>query len=173
MRCVFKGEKGAKVVLRHGEILSEGELYTENLRGAEATDTYILSGEGEELFRPLFTFHGFQYAELSVEGNVEIIDIIAEAMYTDLNSSGTFSCSDDIVNKVYQNALWGQRDNFLNVPTDCPQRDERLGWTGDAQIFCQSAMFNMDCKKFFEKYLSDVRDEQLGNTYSCTCTTCW
>lgn len=163
LRCVFKGEKGAKVVLRHGEILSNGELYTKNLRGAESIDTYVLSGEGEEVFRPLFTFHGFQFAELTVTGNVEIVDIIAEAMYTDLESSGSFSCSDDIVNKVYQNALWGQRDNFLNVPTDCPQRDERLGWTGDAQIFCQSAMFNMDCRKFFEKYLADIRDEQLGN----------
>lgn len=163
LRCVFKGEKGAKVVLRHGEILSEGELYTENLRGAEATDIYILSGEGEEVFRPMFTFHGFQYAELITEGNVEILDIVAEAMYTDLKSSGSFSCDNEIVNKVYQNALWGQRDNFLNVPTDCPQRDERLGWTGDAQIFCQSAMFNMDCRRFYEKYLSDVRDEQLGN----------
>lgn len=163
LRCVFKGDEGAKVVLRHGEVLSEGELYTENLRAAEATDTYILSGEGEEVFRPLFTFHGFQFAELTISGKVEIIDITAEAMYTDLESSGSFSCSDEIVNKVYQNALWGQRDNFLNVPTDCPQRDERLGWTGDAQIFCQSAMFNMDCRKFFEKYLSDVRDEQLGN----------
>ncbi|MBE7053027.1 MAG: alpha-L-rhamnosidase [Ruminococcaceae bacterium] len=163
LRCVFKGEKGAKVVLRHGEVLSEGELYTENLRGAEATDTYVLSGDGEEVFRPLFTFHGFQFAEIKTEGNVEIIDITAEAMYTDLKSNGSFSCNDKIVNKIYQNALWGQRDNFLNVPTDCPQRDERLGWTGDAQIFCQSAMFNMDCRKFYEKYLSDVRDEQLGN----------
>lgn len=163
LRCVFSGEKGSKVVLRHGEILSDGELYTKNLRGAEATDVYVLSGDGEEVFRPLFTFHGFQFAELEITGNVEIIDITAEAMYTDLQISGAFSCDNDIVNKVYQNALWGQRDNFLNVPTDCPQRDERLGWTGDAQIFCQSAMFNMDCRKFFEKYLSDVRDEQLGN----------
>ena len=163
LRCIFKGEKGAKVILRHGEILSEGMLYTENLRGAEATDTFILCGEGEEVFRPLFTYHGFQYAELVTEGKVEIVDIIAEAMYTDLKSSGSFSCDDTIVNQIYQNALWGQRDNFLNVPTDCPQRDERLGWTGDAQIFCQSAMFNMDCRAFYEKYLSDVRDEQLGN----------
>lgn len=163
LRCILKGEKGAKIEIKHGEILSEGELYTENLRAAEQTDTYILSGEGEEVFRPLFTFHGFQYAEIYVTGNVEILDITAEAMYSDLESTGSFSCSDKIVNKVYQNALWGQRDNFLNVPTDCPQRDERLGWTGDAQIFCQSAMFNMDCKKFFKKYLSDVRDEQLGN----------
>ena len=163
LKCVFKGNRGAKVEIKHGEILSEGELYTENLRAAEQTDTYILSGDGEEIFRPLFTFHGFQYAEIYVTGNVEILDITAEAMYSDLKSTGSFSCSDEIVNKVYQNALWGQRDNFLNVPTDCPQRDERLGWTGDAQIFCQSAMFNMDCRKFFEKYLSDVRDEQLGN----------
>jgi len=163
LRCVFKGEAGAKIVLRHGEILVDGKLYTENLRGAEATDTYILSGEGEEVFRPLFTFHGFQYAELTVMGEAEIVSITAEAMYTDLESTGSFSCSDAIVNQVYQNALWGQRDNFLNVPTDCPQRDERLGWTGDAQIFCQSAMLNMDCRVFFEKYLNDVRDAQLGN----------
>ncbi len=163
LRCVFKGNRGAMVVIRHGEVLSDGELYTENLRKAEATDTYILSGDGEEIFRPLFTYHGFRYAEMKVLGNVKIEDITAEAMYTDLESTGDFSCSDEIVNRIYQNALWGQRDNFLNVPTDCPQRDERLGWTGDAQIFCMSAMFNMDCRKFYEKYLDTVRDEQLGN----------
>lgn len=163
LRCVFKGERGTKIVIRHGEILSDGELYTENLRKAEATDTFILSGQGEEIFRPLFTFHGFRFAEIEISGNAEIIDVTAQAMYSDLKSSGSFFCSDELVNKVYQNALWGQRDNFLNVPTDCPQRDERLGWTGDAQIFCQSAMFNMDCRSFFEKYLTDVRDAQLGN----------
>jgi len=163
LRCIFKGEAGAEVVLRHGELLLDGALYTENLRKAEATDTYILSGVGEETFRPLFTFHGFRYAELTVTGNAEILDITAEAMYTDLPATGSFTCSDPIAAKVYQNALWGQRDNFLNVPTDCPQRDERLGWTGDAQIFCQSAMYNMDCRDFFAKYLSDVRDAQLGN----------
>lgn len=163
LRCVFKGEQGAKVTIRHGELLTDGALYTENLRKAEATDTYILSGKGEECFRPLFTYHGFRYAEITVSGVAEIIDITAEAMYTDLTSTGDFSCSDEIVTKIYQNALWGQRDNFLNVPTDCPQRDERLGWTGDAQIFCQSAMYNMDCRKFYEKYLADIRDAQLGN----------
>jgi len=163
LRCVLKGERGAKVVVRHGELLSGKELYTENLRKAEATDTFILSGNDREVFRPLFTFHGFRYAELTVTGNAEILDITAESMYTDLKSSGAYSCSNDLVNKIYENALWGQRDNFLNVPTDCPQRDERLGWTGDAQIFCQSAMFNMDCRRFFEKYLADVRDAQLAN----------
>ncbi|MBE7037836.1 MAG: alpha-L-rhamnosidase [Ruminococcaceae bacterium] len=163
LRCVFKGEEGTEIVIKHGELLSEGELYTENLRKAEATDTYILSGKGEETFRPLFTFHGFQYAEITVNGNAEIVDVTAEAMYTDLLQTGEFECDDQIATKAWQNALWGQRDNFLNVPTDCPQRDERLGWTGDAQVFCLSAMYNMNCKKFFEKYLADVRDAQLGN----------
>ena len=163
LRCVFKGDRGAKIVIRHGELLSDGQLYTENLRQAEATDTYVLSGKGEELFRPLFTFHGFRYAEIAIQGNAEILDVTAEAMYSDLESTGDFTCSHPITSKIYKNALWGQRDNFLNVPTDCPQRDERLGWTGDAQIFCQSAMYNMNCKVFYEKYLADVRDAQLGN----------
>lgn len=163
LSCVFRGTAGTKIVIRHGEMLDGGQLYTENLRKAEATDTYILSGNGQEHFRPLFTFHGFRYAEITVAGDAEIVDITAEVMYSDLKSTGAFSCSDPIVNQIYQNALWGQRGNFLNVPTDCPQRDERLGWTGDAQIFCQSAMYNMDCRKFFEKYLGDIRDAQLGN----------
>ena len=163
LRCVFRGKRGAKITVRHGELLVDGALYVANLRAAEQIDTYILSGEGDEVFRPLFTFHGFRYAELTVEGDAEILAVAAEAMYTDLVATGEFSCSDEVVTKVYQNALWGQRDNFLNVPTDCPQRDERLGWTGDAQIFCRSAMWNMDCRVFFEKYLADVRDGQLGN----------
>ncbi len=163
LSLTFKGERGATAVIRHGELLSEGELYTENLRKAEATDTYILSGNATEKFRPLFTFHGFRFAEIEIIGNAEIVDITAEAMYSDLKKTGEFCCSDPVTTKVYQNALWGQRDNFLNVPTDCPQRDERLGWTGDAQIFCKSAMYNMDCRVFFEKYLADVRDAQLGN----------
>lgn len=163
LRCVFCGEEGAKITIRHAELLLDGEIYTENLRKAEATDIYIISGEGKEIFRPLFTFHGFRYVEIAVEGNAKILDITAEAMYTDLKCSGNFTCSNEITSKIYRNALWGQRDNFLNVPTDCPQRDERLGWTGDAQIFCQSAMYNMDCRTFFEKYLADIRDAQLGN----------
>ena len=163
LSCVFRGEAGATAVIRHGEILLNGELYTDNLRKAEATDTYVLSGKGEEQFRPLFTFHGFRYAEIKVTGKAEIVAVTAEAMYSDLKRTGSFTCSDPIASKIYENALWGQRDNFLNVPTDCPQRDERLGWTGDAQIFCQSAMYNMDCRLFFEKYLADIRDAQLGN----------
>ena len=163
LSCEFRGDRGSKAVLRHGELLFEDSLYTENLRKAEATDTYVLSGNGIERFRPLFTFHGFRFAEITLFGNVEIVSLKAEAMYSDLKESGNFTCSHPITKKVFQNALWGQRDNFLNVPTDCPQRDERLGWTGDAQVFCQSAMFNMDCRLFFENYLADVRDAQLGN----------
>ncbi|MBR3681001.1 MAG: family 78 glycoside hydrolase catalytic domain [Clostridia bacterium] len=158
-----RGERGAKITVRHGELLSDGALYTENLRKAEATDTYILAGGGVEKFRPLFTYHGFQYFEIEIDGNAEILDAAAEAMYTDLSVAGEFSCSDEIVNKIYSNALWGQRDNFLGLPTDCPQRDERLGWTADAQIFARSAMWNMDCRAFYDKYLSDIRDAQLGN----------
>ncbi len=161
VRC--RGNAGDTLTLRHGELLQNGALYTENLRKAEATDTFILSGEGEEEFRPIFTFHGFRYFEITVEGSADILDIVAEVMYTDLECTGEFSCSDPIVTKVYLNALWGQRGNFLNVPTDCPQRDERLGWTADTQVFCQSAMYNMDCRKFFKKYMADMRDAQLGN----------
>lgn len=163
MSLTLRGERGASVVLRHGELLTDGALYTENLRKAEATDTYILAGTGEEHFRPLFTYHGFQYVEITTVGRVELLDLTAEAMYSDLAATGSFSCSDELVNKIYSNALWGQRDNFLNLPTDCPQRDERLGWTADAQIFSKSAMWNMDCRVFYEKYLADIRDAQLGN----------
>ncbi len=163
LSLVVKGKRGARLILRHGELLKEGKLYTENLRKAEAVDTYILSGVGVERVRPLFTYHGFQYAEIKIIGKAEILSVGAEAMYTDLFATGDFFCSDGLVNRIYQNALWGQRDNFLSIPTDCPQRDERLGWTADAQIFAKSAMWNMNCRAFFEKYLSDVRDAQLGN----------
>ena len=162
--CVCKGERGAKLVFRHGEILEEsGSLYTKNLRQAEATDTYILAGKETEVFRPIFTYHGFRYAEVEIIGQAEILSLQAEVMYADLKNAGSFHCSDPIVNNIFSNTLWSQRDNFMCVPTDCPQRDERLGWTGDAQIFCQTAMYNMDCSRYFRKYLDDVRESQLGN----------
>lgn len=163
VRMILNGERGAKVTIRHSEILNDGALYLENLRKAEATDVYVLSGDENEVFRPLFTYHGFRYFEIETDGLVEIADICAEVMYTDLDKSGEFYCSSDLVNKIYQNVLWSQRGNFYSVPTDCPQRDERLGWTGDAQVFCASAMYNMDCKKYYEKYLADIREAQLGN----------
>ena len=163
IKCRVKGERGAKIIVRHGEILNDGKLYTDNLRKAEATDTYILSGDGEEIFRPLFTYHGFQFFDIEIVGEVEIVDVMAEAMYTDLLRSGSFECSDAMVNKLFGNALWSMADNLYSVPTDCPQRDERLGWLGDAQIISRSAMYNFDCEKYFAKYLSDICDAQFGN----------
>lgn len=163
VRFQVSGTRGTVITVRHGELLLNGTLYTENLRQAEATDTYILSGEESELFRPLFTYHGYRYAEITVEGDAQISDVQTEVMYTSLSVAGEFRCSDPVVNRVYENALWGQRSNFMSVPTDCPQRDERLGWTADTQIFSQSAMYNMDCNAFYRKYLADIRDTQLGN----------
>lgn len=159
LRAVLRGNRGEKVTFRHAEILDfDGCLYTDNLRKAANTDTYICSGEPTETFEPLFTSHGFRYAEIS--GDVQILELYGVVVYTAMRRTGTFECSDPIVNKIYQNALWTQKSNFLSIPTDCPQRDERLGWTADAQIFCGSAMFNMDCERFFLKYLTDVRDAQ-------------
>ena len=164
LRLKVMGKRGAKIVIRHGEIMDNGKVYTDNLRKAVAEDTYILSGDSKgEVFRPLFTYHGFQFAEISLVGEVRILEVTAEAMHTDLRKIGSFSCSDEIVNKIFQNAIWSLRGNLFSVPTDCPQRDERLGWTGDAQIFCRSAMFNIYGKDYYKKYLSDIRDAQLGN----------
>ena len=157
-------KSGTRLTFRYGEMLrADGTVYTENLRRAEATDVYISAGGEKEKFRPLFTFHGFRYMEVAADGEAKIEDVTGEVMYTDLKKTGEFTCSDEVVNKFYQNVVWGQRGNFLSVPTDCPQRDERLGWTGDAQIFVGSAMFNMDCKAFYEKYACDLRDSQYGN----------
>ena len=162
-----KGKKGLKITVRHAEMLScDGELYMENLRSARCTDTLILS-EKPCLFAPKFTYHGFRYAEITVEnGNledVEITNIVGLVLSQDLIRTGYFECSDEIVNKVYQNAYWGQLGNFISVPTDCPQRDERLGWTGDTQVFCDSAMYNANCKRFYTNYMNIVRADCCEN----------
>ncbi len=161
--CDVKGSPDTVVTFRYGEMMDGDKVYRANLRKAEATDTLVLGDRGEYHFRPLFTYHGFRFLEITVEGDAEISNLTGESMYSDLKPTGDFGCSDEVVNKVYQNALWSQRDNFINLPTDCPQRDERLGWVGDSQIFCQSAMYNMDCRLFYEKHLADIRDAQLGN----------
>ena len=159
LHAVLRGKRGEKVTFRHAEILDfDDNLYTDNLRKAANTDIYICGGNQSEIFEPLFTSHGFRYAEVS--GDIQILELYGIAVYTALQQTGTFECSDPIVTKIYQNALWTQKSNFLSIPTDCPQRDERLGWTADAQIFCGSAMFNMDCERFFLKYLTDIRDAQ-------------
>lgn len=153
------GEKGGKVIVRYAEVLNEdGSLYFDNLRKAVSTDTLILSG-GVDAFEPKFTYHGFRYAEIVFEKPVEIRNIKGVVLSQNLEYNGDFTCSDAIVNKIFQNVLWGQRSNFISIPTDCPQRDERLGWTGDAEVFCNTAMYNCDCNKFFANYMQLVRTD--------------
>lgn len=152
---------GTRITLRYAEMLNEdGSVYTENLRSAKSTDVYICSGNGKETYQPRFTFHGFRYVELTGDVIPALDALTAVVIQTDLVPTGYFSCSHTLVNKLQQNIQWGQRGNFLEIPMDCPQRDERLGWTGDAQIFCRTATFNYDVSSFFRKWMTDVRDAQ-------------
>ena len=153
------GEPGQKLTLRHAESLDEnGNFYTENLSWAKATDTYILSG-GKQILHPHFTWHGFRY--LSVEGLQygQNVQFTACHLSTDLQQTGSFTCSDKRVNRLQQNIQWSQRDNFLDIPTDCPQRSERLGWTGDVTAFCPTAAFNENIMPFMTKWLRDLASE--------------
>lgn len=162
-----KGKKGLRITVRHAEMLSvNGELYMDNLRSARCTDTLILSDK-PCIFAPKFTYHGFRYAEITVENgelsDVELTDVCGLVLSQALKRTGYFECSDEIVNKVYENAYWGQLGNFISVPTDCPQRDERLGWTGDTQVFCDSAMYNADCNRFYRNYMNVLREDCCEN----------
>ncbi|HTY36842.1 MAG TPA: family 78 glycoside hydrolase catalytic domain [Bacteroidota bacterium] len=160
-----KGPAGTIVTLRHAEVLNpDGTIYTENLRRAKATDTYVLRGGSEEVFEPHFTFHGFRYVEVTgFPGKPPLNALRGCAINSDLPVTGTFSCSDPVVNQLQSNILWSQRCNFISVPTDCPQRDERLGWMGDAQIFVRTASYNMDVASFMSKWMCDVEDAQSPN----------
>ena len=154
---------GTKLTFIYGEILDEeGNLHTENLRSAKATDIYICR-DGNQRFCPTMTFHGYRYMGIAIEGTCEIEQITSVAIYSDIQYHSTFSCSDETINQLYSNIIASQKSNFINVPTDCPQRDERLGWTGDMQIFCRSAMLNAECRDFLWKYLVDVLDAQQEN----------
>ena len=149
---------GQRIVLRHAEILDDGELYVENLRRAKATDVYLAAGEDIEVFEPRFTVHGFRYLEVS--GVRSEPDVVARVLHNDTPWTGHFECSDEMVNQLQANISWGQRGNFVAVPTDCPQRDERLGWLGDAQIFAPTASRNADVAAFFTRWLRDLVDGQ-------------
>lgn len=164
LRLKVKGKSGTKITLRHAERLNpDGTVYTTNLRDAKATDTYILKGGGEEVFEPRFTFHGFQYVEVTGFPGVPGRDAITGcAINSAAPVGGRFECSSPLVNKLYRNLTWSQRGNYISIPTDCPQRDERLGWTGDAQIFIRTGTFNMDAAAFFTKWMEDVEDAQSG-----------
>ena len=159
------GKAGDKIVIKHAEVLDKfGNFYIENIRAAKTTATYILKGGGEESFEPHFTFFGFRYikiegypAELSPE------NFTAVALYSAMKPTGSFTSSHALINQLQHNIQWGQRGNFLDVPTDCPQRDERLGWTGDAQAFARTASFNFGVNNFFSKWMKDVASDQLPN----------
>ncbi len=163
LRIKCKGKRGAKIVMRHGEMLNQdGTLYTDNLRTAQAKDTYILRGERLEEYAPTFTYHGFRYAEISVEGEVESLEITACALTSDLPQTGSVETSNELVNQLFSNILWSQRDNFIELPTDCPQRNERLGWSADTQVFSRSGMYNTDAEVFYEKQMMRIDDDRRG-----------
>ncbi len=159
------GHAGSTITIQHAEVLDkEGNFYTANLRSAKATATYILAGEGEETFEPHFTFYGFRYIKVEgYPGELKPENFTAVALYSDMEPTGTFECSNSLLNQLQHNIQWGQRGNFLDVPTDCPQRDERLGWTGDAQAFFRTAAYNFNVNDFFRKWMKDVEADQLAN----------
>ena len=161
-RLSVRGPAGTTVTLRFGEVLDrDGNLYTANLRRAGQTDRYTLSGKSREVYEPHFTFHGFRYVAVTgLPAPPDSTTITGIAVSSDLAQTGSLVTSDSLLNQLQRNIVWGQRSNFLDVPTDCPQRDERLGWTGDAQVFARTAAFNMDVSGFFAKWLSDVAADQ-------------
>ena len=161
----IRGERGGRIVVDHAEVLdADGNFYTENMRSAENRCEYVLGG-GEETFKPIYSFQGFRYIRLTEypSETVELDGITAIAVYSELRRTGHFSCGDAKVNQLYHNLLWGQKGNYLDIPTDCPQRDERLGWTGDAQVFCRTAALNYDVRRFFVKWLADMRLDQKAD----------
>jgi alpha-L-rhamnosidase len=163
IRLRVRGKKGSTITVRYAEALNpDGTLYTTNLRTARNTDHYTLKGGKEEVWEPHFTFHGFRYVELLGFPGVPTQETVTGiVIHSEMTQTGTFECSDPLINQLQHNILWGQKGNFVDVPTDCPQRDERLGWTGDAQVFIRTAAFNMDVAGFFTKWTRDLEDAQF------------
>lgn len=162
LRLKVTGQKGTVVTLRHAEVLDKyGEFYTTNLRAAKCQLTYTLAGNGVEIYEPRFTFMGFRYVEVSgFPGELTADNLTGIVVHSDMPVTGTFECSNPLINQLQHNIQWGQKGNFVDVPTDCPQRDERLGWTGDAQAFCRTAAYNLNVSAFFTKWLKDVAADQ-------------
>lgn len=161
LRVRVRGAAGQTVVIRHAEVLEDGELGIRPLRNAKATATFDLSG-GDDVLESRFTFYGFRYAEITgIE--VDPADVEAVVLHTDMTRTGWFDSSHELVNRLHENVVWGMRGNFLSIPTDCPQRDERLGWTGDIQVFSPTASFLYDCDGFLVSWLRDLAHEQARN----------
>ncbi|WP_067433295.1 glycoside hydrolase family 78 protein [Nocardioides jensenii] len=159
-------EPGQKLTIRYGEEINpDGTLYTANLRSAKATDTYIAKGDDVETIDPVFTFHGFRYVEITgYPGRPKTSDVVGQVINTDAPETGSLETSSPMLNQLQSNITWSQRGNFLSVPTDCPQRDERMGWTGDINVFAPTAAFNMDVSTFLgDKWLRDLRDAQRSD----------
>jgi alpha-L-rhamnosidase len=161
LQITVNGTAGSTVTLRHAEVLQDGELCTRPLRLAHSTDTYTLAGGPEETWEPRFTLHGFRYAEISgwTGGDVKE-NVVARVYHTDMERTGWFECSNQDLNRLHDNVLWSMKGNFVDIPTDCPQRDERLGWTGDLQVFAPTASFLYDCSGMLSSWLKDLAAEQ-------------
>jgi len=162
VRMKVKGKRGTRVRLRFAEEIDpNGEIYRDNLRSAEATDYYILKGDGQEVWEPRFTYHGFRYCEVrGYPGKPNMADFTLCVLHSAAPPAGEFACSNWLLNQIHKNIVWGQRSNMHSVPTDCPQRDERLGWMGDAQAFAPTACWNMQMAGFFGKWMHDITDSQ-------------
>jgi len=161
----IQGPRGSRIVLHHAEVLdSEGNFYTGNMRTARNENTYILSG-GEDIFKPTYSFQGFRYVRLAEYpfAQVDKNAFRGVVVHSEMKRTGRFTCGNQKINQLYHNIIWGQKSNYLDIPTDCPQRDERLGWTGDAQVFCRTAAINFDVEKFFRKWMGDVAADQLAD----------
>jgi alpha-L-rhamnosidase len=159
---VPEGPAGTEITVRHAEVLEHGELGTRPLRRARQTDVVVLDGNGPRTWEPTFTFHGFRYAEVTGwPGELSPDDLEAVVVHSDLRRTGTFTCSDPEVERLHENVVWSMRGNFVDIPTDCPQRDERLGWTGDAQVFAPTAAFLHDTTGMLRSWLADLGVEQL------------
>ncbi len=171
-----KGERGTKLRFRFGEMPNTtgdrsrgddgpaGSIYTENLRSAEATLYYTLKGAAEgESFHPTTTYFGFRYIEVTTSADVELTDVIGETVTSAVDEKSSLRTSHEDVNQLYSNVMWGQRSNFVSVPTDCPQRDERMGWTADTQVFSLTGLYNGDTRNFYKKWMRDLRDSQRSD----------
>ncbi|MDG6947285.1 MAG: family 78 glycoside hydrolase catalytic domain [Nitrososphaerota archaeon] len=161
-RLRVSGPEGTEVRLRYSEVLGpDGSVDMRNLRGAKATDTYILKGTGEEVFEPKFTYHGFRFVEVTGFPGVPVQESLgARVFHTDVDRTGAFACSNDLINRIHKAVVWTLLSNLMSVPTDCPQRDERMGWLGDAQLAAELACYNFWMPAFYEKFARDIKDSQ-------------
>ena len=167
VRLNISGNIGDRITVRHGEMLNpDGSVYTANLRGANSTDFYIFGTNGTITYEPRFTFHGFRYVEVrGLSAPPTLSAVTGIVVHSDMAQTGAFACSSPLVNQLYSNIIWGQKGNYLEVPTDCPQRDERLGWTGDTEFFVPTAAYNFDVQSFFRRHLVTLCEDSQADRW--------